>query len=331
MFAAPKDKSFDYYQLSRDVVKTLRGDLTQRHLSKTLDYSFNQVGKWESGVTQVKWVDFIAIAKALSIPIDHCLKQFFGNYDGTFTAPDIFLYLDGFLGLQSIRDGYSKRLVKRWHTHKTSPDLAEIFRVFDSRPAMLLGFLSYFVDCATLDSTCHQYVDFKKELALLYEDPNIAYVNEALKVRAYTELEYHDEQLLARHASCTIEALKKTLHSQSKLGTLFFDGKKYIPSPLSFSFSSLNNQYIRKFNKYTFDLVAEKYPIVRPDDRPGDIINASLSSNRVVAMSREASLKVNVLVSKLHNEIGEIIKTDNCVKENVQIISVASVVTAIKA
>lgn len=320
----------DYYQLAREFIKTIRGQLSQRELSHKLGYSFNKVGKWESGVTQIKWSDFLNIAEAFEYPVEKNLARFFGNYRGSYQGREILEYLEVFLALPSINDNSIQKLLKKWQLHKVTPDLAEFFMILDKRPAMLFGFLAQYVDCNNIDILKEEFAVFIKELEILADDPNVGYVNEALKVKEYKELENHDEKILAVHAGCTVAALRKTLKNQLNLGHIYFDGKKYHPSAFDFSFSTLNNPQIRKFNKYTFDLVAKKYPLAHETFRLDHIYNSSRSSNRVVAISRQASLKLDKLVSKFHNDVGEIIKNDNHEKDNVQIISLASVAAAIK-
>ena len=324
------NQSLDYYLLTREFIKELRGNHSQRELSELLELSYNKVGKWESGVTQVKWTDFLKILKALNYSIEETLKIIFYNFKGNYNPSEILSYLEAFLALQSINNDLIKKLLKKWKRNNVSPDLAEVLIVLDFRPSMLIGFLSFFIDCSKIQTIKKSYDKFIEHLNMLSEDPNVIYVNEALKVKEYRDLEKHDSKLLARHSSCSLEDLKKTLEQQVKIGYIVFDGKKYYPAPFDYSFSTLSTPKIRKFNKYTFDLVAQKYPLDRNSCLPGHIFNSSVSSNRVVALSRDASLKINQLVTKFHNEVGEIVKKDDLEKENVQIVSLASVVSAIE-
>jgi hypothetical protein len=52
-----------------------------------------------------------------------------------------------------------------------------------------------------------------------------------------------------------------------------------------------------------------------------------MGSSRVTALSVDASEKIALLISKFHSEVGQIIDEDLLPKENVQIISVASIAT----
>lgn len=199
----------------------------------------------------------------------------------------------------------------------------------DSRPAMLFGFLSHFVNCAEIEILRQDFENFEKEMNLLSAEPLVGFINEALLVEDYRRLPEHDDEVLAFHASCTVDELKPLLEKLVQMGVVGFDGHKYFSSPTSFSFSTLSNKSLRKFNKFTFEWVAKKYPLeILSKNRPG-VYNVSGTSTRVVAISRNASEEIDRLVSQFHNAVGEVVKNDSQPKENVQIISLANVVSTV--
>lgn len=319
---------FDYYVLGRQFLKDIRGELSQRELSQMLGYSFNQVGKWETGATQIKWNDFLEIVTVLGYPVNEQLKTYIGNYQGNYDDKEFFEHLTFFYGLNSIENPYLYELGLKWQKKLGSPDLAEVFAVFDARASMLIGFLSNYIDCSQFELVAEKYQLFLKQLDILSADPNAGFVNEALQLEDYKNLEVHDEDLLARHSGCSVLALRKTLKTQLEIGTIYFDGKKYYSSGFEYSFSNLNNEKVRTFNKYTFEFIARKYPIRHEEKVPGPIYNSSVSSSRVIAMSPKAALNVDKLISQFHNDVGEIVKHDSDEKTNVQVITVASLAAA---
>jgi len=315
----------DYFLLARNFIKELRGDLGQRALSESLGYTFNKVGKWENGVTQIKWNDFIDIADQLELNHTAKLKKFFGNYDGHYDFKQIYHYLDLFFGLEVVTDPLIQRLRKKWQQKSAAADLAEVLKVFDTRPAMLIGFLSEFVDCSQFDQLKERYQQFLQALDILCDDPVIGNITEALKVDDYLSLDKHDDQLLASHAGISCESLQTALKKHLQLGTLYYDGTKYHPTHLNFSFSHLNVRKLRSFNKFCFRFMADNYQVhPRHHDREY-IYNAGCTSNRVVALSPQAAQAVSQLISKFHSEVSEIVENDKQIKKNVQMINLASV------
>lgn len=328
---APGYHNTDYYQLARELIKQLRGEVGQRDLSTRLGFTFNQVGKWESGVTQIKWNDFIDVVRSLGIDYEKKLKKFFGNYDGEYDFKCIYHYLDHYFGLESVTDPLVLRLRKKWKNKSNSADLGEILKIFDTRPAMLIGFLSFFIDCAQIDQLKEKYKYFLQAMDILCDDPLIGNITEALKVEDYLKLSEHDDTILAIHSGCSVEELKLTLKKHRKLGTIFFDGKKYLPTHLNFSFSSLNVRKLRRFNKFCFEFLAKHYPVTPKETGWDYVYNAGATSNRVVTLSKEAAQEVSQLMSKFHSEVSEIVENDRQPKTNVQLINLASVPVSVGA
>lgn len=316
----PCTSEVDYYKLAREILVQLRGEMSQRSLSEKLGYSYNQVGKWESGFTQIKWDGFVAVAKALGIPLESRLSYFFSDYEGEFDVETIVAMLRNNLALDFNTDEALKGWLRKWKAKKFAPDLAEILRILDSRPAMLFSWLMMFVDGTQLMSIKEDYQAFMVRLEATMDDPNVIYVNAALRTQDYASLKVHDESLLAQHACCSIDRLRQTLWLMVSQGVVHFDGKKYEPCLFDFSFSTLRHAGLRQFTKYTTELAAEKYPVDPGSIDRSKIKNACGSSARVTAMSAKAADQVAQLVNKFHSEVGEIVKRDSAPKEHVQII-----------
>jgi transcriptional regulator with XRE-family HTH domain len=312
--------SIDFEQLAQEIFCHLRGDLTQRQFSEKLGFSFNQVGKWEAGVTRLKWEDFLHLCKVTQLPIENSFHQFFWIFEDEINVINTVQILEKCLALSSTSEFTDRGLVKKWLSGHLAPDFSKILRAFDTRPSMLLGWLSFFLDCNQIPSLKGHYENFLTRLESVLHDPNCVYVNAALHLRFYRESSVHDEVLLAEHAACSVKELRHTLSLLKSKDIIRFDGVKYYPCPFDFSFSALPSAKLRGLTKYTTDLAANRYrttPILKD---PLKTPNYSMSSVRVVAMSATASRKVSDLIIKFHNEVGEILKEDKLPSDNVQII-----------
>jgi transcriptional regulator with XRE-family HTH domain len=314
------ESELDYQILSQEIVRYLRGKINQRVFSKKLGYSFNQVGKWESGVTQIKWHDFLILADFLKLPIEKSFRMLFSSATEKFNYKNSLTILDRHLVLRSNVDYPEHKHVIKWIKGTSQPHFASILQALDTRPSMLMGWLSYFADCRQVPCLLEKQDLFMARIEAVLKDPNCVYVNSALHLRPYYELKEHDENLLAQHAACTIDQLRKTLKSMLDAKIIRFDGKKYLPCPFDFSFSALPLAKLRPLTKYTTQLAADAYPSV-PVQIDTDITKTlSLSSVRVVAMSPSASRRVGDLITQFHNQMAEIVKEDHLPKENVQIL-----------
>lgn len=311
----------DFERLAQEVLVQLRGDQTQRELSQKLGFSFNQVGKWEAGVTHPKWVDFLRLIEVLKIaPAQSAFKRFFWAFEGDFNVPRTIEAIEKAV-LLSAHPEYSDRgLPQRWIKGELSPDLAAVFKAMDTRPAILLGWLSTFLDCSKLSTIAKPYANFAARIESVFQDPNCIYVNAALDLPIYQKLDHHDEALLAEHAACTVPRLRKTLKTLQAFGIIRFDGRKYLPGVFDYSFSGLPSAKLRSFTKYTTELAARRYPTERIFIDPEKTPNISVSSARVAALSSDAAKKVRELVLRFHNEVAEIVEKDHFAKDNVQVI-----------
>ena len=314
----------DYERLAQEILRQLRGSLSQRQLSERLGYSYNQVGKWESGVTRIKWDDMIQLAEALALPMEKRFRHLIWNMEGEFNVANTLRALEKYQALTSSPEAFEPRQLKRWFSGESEPDFSGILKAFDLRPGMLISWLASFTDCTGLMPIRKRYEDYLVRLESIFEEPVCTYVNSALHLRCYQELAVHDDKLLAEHAACSIPRMRRALQILVSHGLVSFDGKKYRPSGADFSFSGVRNPKLRALTKYTAELTASRYPDKPITIDPERTRNISQSSVRIVDMSAEASRKVADLIMKFHHEVGQNVAEDRAPKDNVQIITIHS-------
>lgn len=314
----------NYQTLAQEVIKALRGPLSQRDLSEKLGFTFNQVGKWESGATQIKWDDFLSLAKILNIPIEKHFRYSFFITETEFDALSSVKSLVKKLNLLNTTDTHFHSTIKRWINGETMPIFSDILRMIGSKSPLLFGWLSLFVDCHNLNSLKEPYHYFLNNVDIVLKDPIVVYVNAALQIHAYKELSIHDDKLLAEHSACSLEQLKAALKTLVDFGLVTFDGQKYHHCSFDFSFSGLRHPKLRNLTKYTTRLAAERYPESPIVIDPIKTKNVSRSSVRVSALSFTAAQKVSDLIVQFHNQVDAIVKNDNLPKDNVQIFLIHS-------
>lgn len=328
------EDKLNYSKLAIEVVKRLRADLSQRQLSSCLGFSFNQVGKWESGATQIKWDDFINICETLNLPIESHFRKIFWTFEGEFDpSHTLNVFIENIkLNLQKKRKYQTK--LRKWASKDVHLDLAEVFEIIDLAPSLLIAFLSPFIDCSKLPALNARFVQYSTQMELIFQDPLCAFVNEALQLNEYQSLAQHDDVILAYHSACSVEHLRRVLRLMTTYGIIFFDGKKYFPNSFDFSFSAVPDVKLRGLTKYTTDLASNRYslePLVKTNDE-GALRNPSVSSVRVNALSKEAAKKVMDLVSEFHSKVGLVVQEDaGQNKNNVQVILIHSFASTVNS
>ena len=318
----------DYYELSRQILKQLRGSMTQRDLSSKLGFNFNKIGKVESGENSLKFSDFINICHILNIPIEDHLKKVFYFYEkDIFTSNDFGVHLCEFLSIETIPSDHIKKLFKKSISKLSTLDFAEFLCLLDTRAATLITLLNSFLDISLIDILETKYNQFLASVQMIAEDPDIAFINSALNVYGYTSLPAHSDEVLAIHSNCSVEKIREIFNLNKELSIFNFNGTHYTPSNLNFSFSNVANLSLRKFNKYVLERTANKFEIV-PTERPHKehVHNPGQVSVRTVTLSTEAAKKVAKLIAENHTKISDIVKEDEGNKQtNLHFICMTSV------
>ncbi|MCB9060281.1 MAG: hypothetical protein H6622_02010 [Halobacteriovoraceae bacterium] len=294
--------------------------MSQKEINLLMGHSFNQVAKWETGVTHIKWENFTDMCVVLDIPIIEIFKKFFNSYNNSLDLKNFYHSLNIQNNLQGSSDSRTRKIIHKILKTQTSVDLADIFYLIDTRPSMLIGFLSNFVDCSQIDILQEKYLTFVQSLDLIDTNPLVIYINAALQLDPYQSLKEHDDDLLAHYASCSIKEVKKTLNQMYKLDLIYYKNKKFYPCLFDFSFPFLRDQRLRNFAKYTMQLTADKFPTEHESVDWSSAVNYTLSSTRVCAMSVGASEEIGRLISQLHDQIRKVIENDKGKKENVQVV-----------
>lgn len=326
----------NYQQAAIQLIRLIRGSISQRDLSQKLGYTFNQVGKWEAGLTQIKWSQFVTLCQILEIPFEQNFKYIFYNNHKPFSISASIQSILDFTNMSSKPDSKARTTYKKWLDGKTVPDLAEIIQLLSVHPPSLFSWLSSLVDCRNISVFARPYEFYLKNVEIVMHYPLATYVNAALKVKAYQDLSEHNDAVLAEHATCTVSELKKILQILVGTGLVHFDGKKYHAGIFNFKFAGIRNEKLRSLTKYTTQLTAERYsttPLQSAGEAPNVIrqYNPSQSSVRVAAMSSEAAQKVVELVLKFHHQVEEVLKQDVGAKDNVQVILLHSFASNINA
>jgi hypothetical protein len=55
----------DFQKLQKEILVALRKGLSQGQVNQRFGYSFNQVYRWEAGITQMSWADFVKFCEVL--------------------------------------------------------------------------------------------------------------------------------------------------------------------------------------------------------------------------------------------------------------------------
>lgn len=331
MTPRPLDPSVDYDAIALGLMRQLRGGFSQRKMSHDLGFTFNKVGKWENGATEISWSDFESVARLRKIDLEEHFRFFFWTFVCEFTAANIATHLMHDESVRKRFAGVNEATVRRWKSGASEPSLADVLKMIDTNRAVLIGWLTRFCDCSKFPDLKPSYDLFCRQVDAIALDPLVLYVNAALKLDGYRARPRHDESYLALHSTCTIAELRKTLKTMLEYGLATLGPTHYLPAEHPLSFSYLRDAKVRSITAYATELVARRYsamPQLHVAEKP---VNMSVSSVRTEPMSVAASKRVSELVMKFHRDVGEVVRTDVGEKTNVQVVvlhSFASIANA---
>ena len=160
----------DYQKLAAQIIFLLRGDLTQRALSEMLGYSFNQVGKWESGSTHIKWNDFFRLCEAVQVPIEKYLRYSFWTLDSDFSPLIALNAIEKNINYLGLTDKDAHHTIKKWLNGTQIPDFSEVLKILGKKSAVLFGWLSLFINCEKIAILQGPYEQFLKNRHMLTDE-----------------------------------------------------------------------------------------------------------------------------------------------------------------
>ena len=321
-----ENDSINYDQLAQDILISLRGDFSQRELSSKLGFSFNQVGKWESGHSRIKWdhfCDIIELKHQVEFSTLLSVHETSQNYHYRSDVLKYYIYKHS---LHVIKDLGKNDLVKKHLKSKNKQiDLSTVLELLDIRRNILIYELSQFVDCKQIKILDFRYSKYKERLTALESLPMIPIIRACLLIESYQKLKEHNDTLIQIHTGVTEDDIKSCLIEMQNHGEIEYHNNKFFVVGPGYSFSQTTSDYLKPFNKKMIELSALKYPL-KPSEWDNSFNrNLSRSSVFVEAISDEVSVEISDLISEMHGRILEILKKDQTVykdspKENIQLI-----------
>lgn len=299
-----------YHQLSKEIILCLRGDRSQIELSQQLGYSFNQVGKWESGVTLFHWDDFVRLNEVMQIPWKKHFNDVFSfSANQSLDNQSVFEILRQFFGYATMADmaqkmHKSKSTISRLKNDQVKADFTDILRVMDQRSFVLVSWLTRFLDIQKLPLLKPRYEKEMNIFKSLLQVPWAASLNAAVQL-AKPPGEDHIAWL-AKKTGLTIEQTQQAMQILIESNVVQRQGDQFISVVRDFTI--LRNPEFRRFTHYMAQHIARSFDSQRP--RTPNLQNPSLTSTRVYPMSSEASRKISEALVLFHHQVAEIIKSD---------------------
>ncbi len=184
----------DIKKLTKELLKSLRGKLSQQDINQSFEFSFNQAYRWEAGITKISWDEFVdycqhsghlqQLQKSLEKVDRVSLANDAKNISGFFTAQ---------LGNKNIV-AYSKKIkiprktFAKWLKADIYPSLEQMLNFFHYEVGTLVPFCADLTDISALSSLKDTYRRYKIREGITLKYPMVSLVLNYLHTEEYKSL-----------------------------------------------------------------------------------------------------------------------------------------------
>jgi transcriptional regulator with XRE-family HTH domain len=225
---------FSTAQVSRELMRYLRGSRSQPAFSKLLGFGSNVVYTWESGRRFPEVSVFLRAAELAQLPVQARLAEFLPDATGPLetgriASPRAVQRISRLLVGQAPkrelarRVGIDRTTLARWLGGKTEPRLPEFLRLVEVATQRLLEFIELFADPEQLPSTRSAYRDLQAQKKLAYDLPWSHAILRALELDPYHALKQHVPGFLANQIGIDLEQEQRYLAELASAGQIRWD------------------------------------------------------------------------------------------------------------
>lgn len=192
-------------------VKAVRGRKSQGYINLKFGKKSNIVANWESGKSRILWSEFVLVSELSKIAIREKIRTYYA-FQGDITEPKEFLYfLFGGKKEKEIAKltGFSYHKLLRISSGKSPLYFIDLLRLIEKiGPFQLLSFLSQFIPTGKVKSYDDAQKTKQQIVDLTYNEPMLATIYSAIKLKSYTKSKGKGLDIIAREAGLQPEKAK---------------------------------------------------------------------------------------------------------------------------
>lgn len=220
-------KAIDYHKVDLDrviqqILKGLRGRMSQTGLSRALGFDFNQVHRWEKGAPQISWTDYLKFAEKCGIRVSEELRREFSYQGSAWDLPCFLRYIMGRRDISSAANeaGLSRFSLSRWLHEESEPKLRDILQLVRS-------LTSYFPWMVSVLAGGKPIPEFSEQISVreivrqtFARKPWLILVYVALEDSRYKKRAAHDPEVLADILGIEIKIIEESLSDLKRLSII---------------------------------------------------------------------------------------------------------------
>jgi hypothetical protein len=226
----------DFEQLSRELVRAVRGERSQLALSRWLGFRTNVLYSWEAGRDFPTAARFLDVAARCGADVRGALERFLpratsadaGDKRALVTA--LLVAARGHTPIVELaaRSGYSRFAIARWLKGQTEPRLPQLLRLLEASSLRVLDFVAALTDPAQLQSVADAWRDLEATRTAAHEAPWTQAVLRCLELPAYARLPEHAPGFVAQRIGIELEEERRCLQLLEDSGQIQLQDGRYV-------------------------------------------------------------------------------------------------------
>lgn len=242
----------DFNLLGRELLRSVRGGLSQSALSRKLGYRGKQIHRLEAGERTVTWDIFAKACAVCGRDLRRSLRGRILAAEDPLDSAAVVTSIIGAVRLSMLAKdtGLSRFSLIRWREGRATPPLAVILQLIDYCQFNLFEFLGSLVDPDTLPSVkdAHQLRQRRKDI--YYRFPETAAVIVCLQLDDYKTLPRHQIGFVAEKIGLSIEEERTILAELEDVGRIQLIDGRYVPTTDSVDLAGSDKVGIHRFMSF---------------------------------------------------------------------------------
>lgn len=179
-----------YTKLQSQLLKTLRGTLSQENFARKLSLQSDQIIRWENSHAKISWEDFTLVCKRFDAGLAQALKTVLLYKSNDWTSTKILKHVWRDLSYPEIQEktGFSKARISRLLNGKGKISLVDVFHIIESGSLPLDTFVSRILKGRDLPDVLLKNQKYNHSLLnMIYDRPWIGALLRTLEIAEYLQ------------------------------------------------------------------------------------------------------------------------------------------------
>jgi len=261
-----------YELAARQLLRAMRGERSQRVLSRRLGYRGNPITDWEAGRSEPTMAEALRVAQLSNLPV----YEAFERLSGVAPVPpcgavEVAAWLNSLRGSTAMTDlaervGASRHAVRRWLSAATHIKVSDFLHVVDALTGRTPDLVGAMVDIRQVPSLCERFERMQLAKRVAFDVPWTEAVLRVLETRRYKEHEHGSDEFIAEWLQVDLADVQVALSKMIDAGIVQRVGRRYESVGTLSVDVRTKTDGLRAIKRHWLGVLAKRATIQRPRD-----------------------------------------------------------------